>query len=111
MKNSDIALQAAEDRLISLNGHTASRERAQTRLGYLSEKRDTSGLTAEENAELDAIAEQLREIAGGECDRLVKSINESFSNFLRRRKRRPPEVMAKSLKNQQRLVLPRKIRG
>ena len=102
-------LGTIEDRLISLNGQTASRERAESRLKYLSDKR-ASGLTADEAAELDAITAELERIAGAECDKMIKSLNNSMSNFLRRTKRRP-ELMAKSLRSQQRLVLPRKIRG
>lgn len=108
--NSKNELGTIEDRLISLNGHTASRERAETRLSYLSEKRDTSGLTADEIAELDAITAELQKVASEKCDGMIKSLNGSVSNFLRRTKRRP-ELMAKSLRSQHRLVLPRKIRG
>lgn len=106
MNKIDTALQNAEDRMISLNGQTASRERAETRLSYLSEKRDTSGLTADEISELEAIAEQLRSIAACDGDTLVKSLRGTVSNFLRSRKRRAPELMAKSLRNNQRLVVP-----
>lgn len=109
--NTKNELGAIEDRLISLNGHTASRERAESRLKHLSDKRDTSGLTADEIAELDAITAELQKVAGDECDALAKSLNESFSNFLRRRKRRPELTMAKSLRSQHRLVLPKKVRG
>ncbi|WP_313050886.1 hypothetical protein [Atlantibacter subterraneus] len=99
-----------EDRLISLNGQAASRERAETRLSYLSKKRDTSGLSADEIAEIYAIAAELRKLASDECDGMMKSLNGSVSNFLRRTKRRP-ELMAKSLRNPRRLVLPTKVRG
>lgn len=108
--NTKNELGTIEDRLISLNGQTASRERAELRLKHLSEKRDTSELTADELAELEAITAEIRKLASEECDGLAKSLNESFSNFLRRRKRRP-ELMAKSLRSQHRLVLPKKVRG
>lgn len=101
-------LGTIEDRLISLNGQTASRERAESRSKYLSDKR-ASGLTADEAAELDAITAELERIAGAECDAMIKSLNGSVSNFLRRTRRRP-ELMAKSLRPSQRLVV-RKSRG
>lgn len=107
--NTQKDLGTTEDRLISLNGQIASRERAELRLKHLSDKR-TSGLTADEAAELEAITAELQKLAGDKCDEMIKSLNGSVSNFLRRAKRRP-ELMVKSLRSEQRLVLPRKIRG
>ena len=104
--NTQKDLGTIEDRMISLNGQTASRERAESRLKHLSDKR-ASGLTADEAAELEAITAELQKLAGEKCDGMIKSLNGSVSNFLRSRKRRGPEVMAKSLRNGQRLVLPR----
>lgn len=95
----------AEDRLISLHGQTAARERAEQRLKELSGKRDTSGLTADELAELDEITEQLQEVTSAEVGELAKSLNSSVSNFLRRRARRGHGLMAKSLRNDQVVVI------
>ncbi len=106
MKNHNI-----EDSLIHLNGEIAERKRTQARIKDAKKSGTERELTAEEDETLDELKARLAARAKtDEHGELAKSLRGTVSNFLRRRKRRP-ELMAKSLRHDQRLVLRKKVRG
>lgn len=98
---------AVEDEIIALNGDIAERHRAEARVKDAKKGRGKENLTDAEDETLDELKARLAKRAqSDDGDALVKSLRGTVSNFLRSRKRRGPEVMAKSLRNGQRLVLP-----
>lgn len=98
---------AVEDGIIALNGEIAERHRAEARVKDAKKGRGKENLTDAEDETLDELKARLAKRAqSGDGDTLVKSLRGTVSNFLRSRKRRGSEVMAKSLRNGQRLVLP-----
>lgn len=100
-----------EDGIIHLNGEIAERNRATQRLN------DAKGggkepLTKEENETLDELTARLARRAklasSGDTEameQMTKSLSASVANFLRRRVRRD-QLLVKSLRHNQRLVLP-----
>ena len=95
------------DDIINLNGEIAQRKRAEQRLKDAKKGRGSEDLTESEDETLDELKARLAEKAqADEGEAMIKSLRGTVSNFLRSRKRRGPEVMAKSLRNGQRLVLP-----
>jgi len=98
---------AVEDGIIALNGEIAERHRAEARVKDARKGRGKENLTDDEDETLDELKARLAKRAqSGDADELVKSLRGTVSNFLRSRKRRGPELMTKSLRNGQRLVLP-----
>ncbi|HDX8858936.1 hypothetical protein [Klebsiella variicola] len=100
---------AVEDGIIALNGEISERHRAEARVKDAKKGRGKESLTDAEDETLDELKARLAKRA--QCDdgdTLVKSLRGTVSNFLRSRKRRGPELMSKSLRNDQRLVLPKK---
>ncbi|UVF21363.1 hypothetical protein HPT29_009655 [Microvirga terrae] len=107
-------LHSAEDSIIALNGEIAERRRAEARIKDAKASSGRENLTPEEDETLEECKARLaRRTKSDECAALAKSLRGTLSNFLRSRKRRHPELMAKSLKviDERRLVLPKKVRG
>ncbi|UTJ49788.1 hypothetical protein NLZ15_22715 (plasmid) [Atlantibacter subterranea] len=104
---------AVEDGIIALNGEIAERHRAEARVKDTKKSRGAEDLTDAEDETLAELKARLAERAkSGEYDALAKSLRGTVSNFLRSRKRRGPELMAKSMRHDpRRLVLPKKVRG
>ncbi|HBZ7476286.1 TPA: hypothetical protein MM026_005190 [Klebsiella pneumoniae] len=95
------------DDIINLNGEIAQRKRAEQRLKDAKKGRGSEDLTESEDETLDELKARLAKRAQSDSgDALVKSLRGTVSNFLRSRKRRAPELMTKSLRNNQRLVVP-----
>ncbi|EJA9197313.1 hypothetical protein FXI35_005069 [Escherichia coli] len=95
------------DDIINLNGEIAQRKRAEQRLKDAKKGRGSEDLTESEDETLDELKARLAKRAqSDDGDALVKSLRGTVSNFLRSRKRRAPELMTKSLRNNQRLVVP-----
>lgn len=95
------------DDIINLNGEIAQRKRAEQRLKDAKKGRGKENLTDAEDETLDELKARLAKRAqSDDGDALVKSLRDTVSNFLRSRKRRAPELMTKSLRNNQRLVIP-----
>ncbi|EFH7885929.1 hypothetical protein GS631_22500 [Escherichia coli] len=100
-------LHSAEDSIIALNGEIAERHRAEARVKDAKKCRGKENLTDAEDETLDELKARLAKRAqSDDGDALVKSLRGTVSNFLRSRKRRAPEMMTKSLRNNQRLVVP-----
>lgn len=104
---------AVEDGIIALNGEIAERHRAEARVKDAKKGRGKENLTDAEDETLDELKARLAKRAltaetnkSDDGDALVKSLRGTVSNFLRSRKRRAPELMTKSLRNNQRLVIP-----
>lgn len=98
---------AVEDGIIALNGEIAERHRAEARVKDAKKGRGKENLTDAEDETLDELKARLAKRAqSDDGDALVKSLRDTVSNFLRSRKRRAPELMTKSLRNNQRLVIP-----
>lgn len=95
------------DDIINLNGEIAQRKRAEQRLKDAKKGRGSEDLTESEDETLDELKARLAEKAqADEGEAMIKSLRGTVSNFLRSRKRRAPELMTKSLRNNQRLVIP-----
>ncbi|HCB0656096.1 TPA: hypothetical protein ACGPHA_003168 [Klebsiella variicola] len=98
---------AVEDGIIALNGEIAERHRAEARVKDAKKGRGKENLTDAEDETLDELKARLaKRVQSDDGDALVKSLRGTVSNFLRSRKRRAPELMTKSLRNNQRLVIP-----
>ena len=95
------------DDIINLNGEIAQRKRAEQRLKDAKKGRGSEDLTESEDETLDELKARLAEKAqADEGEAMIKSLRGTVSNFLRSRKRRAPELMTKSLRTNQRLVIP-----
>ncbi|HEC2553939.1 TPA: hypothetical protein R2K55_005774 [Raoultella ornithinolytica] len=98
---------AVEDGIIALNGEVAERHRAEARVKDAKKSKGRENLTPEEDETLDELKARLAKRAQyDDGDTLAKSLRGTVSNFLRSRKRRGPELLAKSLRSVQRLVIP-----
>lgn len=98
---------AVEDSIIALNGDIAERRRAEDRVKDARKSKGRENLTTEEDETLEECKARLAEKAkAGEGEAMIKSLRGTVSNFLRSRKRRGPEILTKSLRRGQRLVLP-----
>ena len=96
-----------EDSLIALNGQISNRKHAEAKIKDAKKSKRRENLTPEEDETLEECTARLAKIAKTNSgDAIMKSLNGTVSNFLRSRKRRAPELMTKSLRNGQRLVLP-----
>lgn len=113
MKNNTNKSGNTEDQIIGLNGQIADRKRAEQRLAETKSGRGKEDLTPDEDETLDELKARLAaRAAQDERGELVKSLRGTVTNFLRARKRRQPQILAKSLRSSgERLVLPRKLRG
>lgn len=97
---------AVEDDLISLNGQIAERKRAEARVKDAKKSTGREDLTQEEDETLEECEARLAKRSPSEkCDTLAKSLRLTCANFLRRRKRKGPDLMIKSLHGDQRLVI------
>lgn len=97
---------AVEDDLIALNGQIANRKRAEERVKDAKKVKGREDLTPGEDETLEECEARLAKRTDAEkCEVIAKSLRITFSNFLRRRARRGPQLMAKSLRGDQRLVV------
>lgn len=97
---------AVEDALIALNGQIADRKRAEARVKDVKKSKGREDLTPGEDETLEECEARLAKRTDAEkCEVIAKSLHITCSNFLRRRARRGPKLMAKSLRGDQRLVV------
>ena len=97
---------AVEDDLIALNGQIADRKRAEQRLKEVKKSAGRGDLTEEEDETLEECEARLAKRSPAEkCEAMAKSLTGTVSNYLRCRKRRGSELLAKSLRSDQRLVV------